>query len=140
MKGIKTLIRLHKLDLDEKRRILSRLEDKRNALEKDIKAGEKTFIEERKMAYQSLEASVTFDAYKKAYKKRMIALAHQLMETSKLVHEAAEKVHAAFQELKKYEIARDQQLEKKHKEVEMTEQKDSDELAMVAHTRRHDLN
>lgn len=131
MKGIKTLIRLHKLDLDEKRRLLAQFEAKQIELEEHIKHLAVVFEQEKKAAALSVMSAITFEVFTKAHKEKVANANKQLFAVKKQVDEMLDQVRDAFQTLKKYEIALDQSKRKKAEEAKLEEQKNNDEKAIT---------
>ncbi|MGE0251449.1 MAG: flagellar FliJ family protein [Dongiaceae bacterium] len=136
MKKIGTLIRLHKLELDEKRRRLRGLEEELAALKAARKNLDIELKNEQKTAGSDVSYSVTYAGYAKRFMQRREELEAALEVKAVEVDVAAEFVREAFQELKKYEITAGRQKAKAKKERETIEQNELDEAAGDKHQRK----
>ena len=136
MKGLPSLVRLHRWQLEEERKILARLLAARHELESQIKTVRSDVARERKNATENLEWSFAFPPYADAAQFRVEQINKKIDELDGSIGEAEERVSAAFKELKKYETALENQLERERREVERKEQIVLDEIALNAHRRK----
>lgn len=136
MKGLPSLVRLHRWQLEEERKILARLLAARHELESQIKTVRSDVARERKNATENLEWSFAFPPYADAAQFRVEQINKKIDELDGSIGEAEERVSAAFKELKKYETALENQLERERLEVERKEQIVLDEIALNAHRRK----
>lgn len=105
---IKTLIRLSKLTLDEKRKIVVTIETEIARVEKE-KATLLARLEAEKQHAQNVsEGGLTLGAFIKATFKKRDQLDHQLSELAKVLEAAQDELRLAFEELKRFEIAKEQ--------------------------------
>ncbi len=136
MKGLPSLVRLHRWQLEEERKILARLLAARHELESQIKTVRSGVARERKNATENLEWSFAFPPYADAAQFRVEQINKKIDELDGSIGEAEERVSAAFKELKKYETALENQLERERLEAERKEQIVLDEIALNAHRRK----
>jgi flagellar export protein FliJ len=136
MKGLPSLVRLHRWQLEEERKVLARLLAARHELESQIKTVRSDVARERKNATENLEWSFAFPPYADAAQFRVEQINKKIDELDGSIGEAEERVSAAFKELKKYETALENQLERERLEAERKEQIVLDEIALNAHRRK----
>lgn len=136
MKKIKSLIRLHKFELDEKRRALRALEE---AMGKMLQARinlDHELVAEQKTAAQSLELGFTYSGYAKKFIARREKLEEEMANLKVEIEKAEIIVGMAYQELKKYEITDARQEAAEKLERDRKEQAELDESGLVAHHRK----
>jgi flagellar FliJ protein len=136
MKGLPSLIRLHRLQLEEERKVLARLLGMRHEFQRQIQTVRADVARERKSATTSLEWSFAFPPYADAAQFRVEQINKKIDELDVGIGEAEERVSAAFKELKKYETALENQLERERIEAERKDQIVLDEIALNVHRRK----
>lgn len=138
MKGLDSLIRLHRWQLDEKRRLLVELERLSQRLAAKIRELEVEIKNEQQVAGSSTEAAMTYGDYARAAIGRRGKLEASLAELESQRVVAKEEVAEAYRELKKYELvkARNQRLANKRRQ--RLEQQVLDEVALNQFRRRND--
>jgi len=136
MSVIDKLIRFYKFDLDEKRRYLRELEDQEARIETAIDTIDQEVEAEQAFSRGEANFAPYFGGYVARTKSRRGELACDLAEAREVVEEAKEIVVQAFEELKKYEIRKDQQEQRANLENERQDQVDLDEIALTSHRRR----
>jgi flagellar FliJ protein len=107
MKGLPTLIRVRQWELEEKRRKLADLEGLAAQLEEAVARLDDEVRMEQGVASASQEVSFAYAPYAQAAIERRRTLKASLEDVRLQIEAAAEEVTAAFQELKKYEVAQD---------------------------------
>ncbi len=136
MKGLRTLIRLRKQDLDELRRDMAALEGRRAALIARREMLDREFAEEQRFVAETPNMAFAYGAYA----QRVIAERADIAERKRALEDdiaaLGERVAEAYAELKKYEIAMSQRLRRQRAEAARREQRDLDELGLVMHRRR----
>ena len=136
MKGLRTLIRLRKQDLDELRREMATLEGRRAALIGRRKMLDRELAEEQRFVAETPNMAFAYGAYA----QRVIAERADIAERKRALEDdiaaLGERVAEAYAELKKYEIAMSQRLRRQRAEAARREQRDLDELGLVMHRRR----
>lgn len=135
-KGLKTLIRLEKLKLDNERRQLAILETQRDKMYKQGDDFEREYAAEQKVAAESIDNRLTFEAYQKRHHQRMSDLQQAIITKQAEIEEKAELVQIAFQELKKLEIAQANRIAAEEKERALKEQNEADEKATQKYIRK----
>ncbi len=137
LKKIGTLIRLYKLDLDEKRRALRGLEEKLQQLKDKKTRLEQELLAEQKAASESPVASFTYSGYAEKFKKRRAQLEEETADVKIEIEKAEIMVQIAFQELKKYEITAERQEKREKYEAGVKEQIELDEAGLTAFERKN---
>ncbi len=135
MKGLESLIKLHKFELDQKRRLLKELETVQANIAGAIDALEVQIINEQKSALSS-EVGYAYGAFAGASIKRRETLQQSLADSAREVEAARDVVTESFGELKKYEITtagRDRAVEK---DENRRERIFMDELGITIHSRK----
>lgn len=136
MKTLASLVRLHRLRLDERRKILSELEGQRDGLVRRQVGLEKEFVSEKQAAQASLDASTTFQAYLAAFENRRDRLAVDLVEAGKRIEAAHDAVTESFRDMKKYETVMANRKERARKEMERRQVIEQDEIGLQIFRRR----
>ena len=137
MKRLKTLIKLHRRRLDEKRVRRLALEDERAALVAIADGLERELEAERRTAAESLEARYTFEAYGERMTARKQAVADDIATFDDALAKADSEIAAAFQELKRYEISRDARETRARNALARRERMQLDEIGANQHRRVH---
>jgi flagellar export protein FliJ len=137
VKGLRTLIRLRKQDLDELRRDMATLEGRRAALIARREMLDREFAEEQRFVAETPNMAFAYGAYAQRViaEREDIAARKQALEADMAA--LGERVAEAFAELKKYEIAMNQRLQRQRAEAARREQRDLDELGLNMHRRRN---
>lgn len=136
MKGLDTLIRLHRLRLDEAHKVLARLDRKRVAILEDMGRLDEELVNERSAAEGSFEGTLAFGSFAIAVRDRKQAMREVLTELDGQIRAAAEKVTAAYRELKKYELTAERRQAEAKREADRLEQGEFDEVGLTIHRRR----
>ena len=136
MRGIDTLIRLHRQHLDAKRVYRTNLDAQRIGLEQRDLAMRQEMADERKIAAESLEARQTLDAYAERMTDSLKALAAEIIEIDAEVERINEEIAEAFQTLKGYELTRDARLKKLADEQARRDRTELDAIGAVQHRRK----
>ena len=137
MKKIDTLIRLHKFELDEKRRALQELETHMMRIIEARQRLDQELIEEQNTASQALELGMTYAGYAQKFIARRAKLEEDIANMRVEVEKAEIIVQMAFQELKKYEITAERQAAAEKYESDRREQSELDEAGITRHHRKN---
>jgi flagellar protein FliJ len=136
MSTLDSLIRLHRWQLDERRRQLADLEaladklrDEQTRLSTEQKA-------EQSVASASPEAATAYGAYARRLVDRRRKLAESLASVEQQIVQARDALSEAYREVKRYEIAAATRATQHGKRVARREQTTLDEVAAESH-RRH---
>lgn len=136
-KTLANLIRLHKYNVDEKRRVLGVLYGELNDLEKKLNDLHAQLVEEQRISQSSDQQQAMF-AYGRFHQRAMLIrdeLVEAIRAKEEEVEAAREEVNEAYQELKVYEQAEKNRLEKEEKERLRKENIEMDEIAMNLYRR-----
>ena len=135
MTGLKSLIRLHKWELEEERKALARLLAMRQGIVNQIQRIRDDMAHERRNA-NNLHWFFAYPPYAEAMNHRIEVLNASLFELDDQIAEAEERVSAAFKEKRKFEIALENQLELERQAEERRDQAALDEIALNAFRRK----
>ena len=102
MKGLDTLIRLHRQHLDVKRVYRTTIETHRVELEQRCHKIRQEMKDERKTAAESLEARLTLSAYAERMTELLRALAAEMIDSDVEIARLNDEIAEAFQTLKSY--------------------------------------
>ncbi len=130
MKGLPTLIRMHRWELEEKRRQLADREELRDGFSRELARLEEQLIENQKVAAYDPEVAATYGAYALQVIEQRHVLGQSILEAQVVVDEAADIVHQAFQEVKKYETAQERVEARLLKEEMRREQIELDDIGL----------
>ena len=130
------LVRLKEFELDEKRRdagsILSeinRLTEKKQSLDVSLK-------QEQDISSSSIEALGQYSNFASRVKKELNIVDGAIAEVEKAYLEASRLVNAAYQEVRKAEIIRDEAVKKEIEKQRRDQQMEMDEVAQNIHRRK----
>lgn len=136
-KSLKTLIRLGKWTVDEKRRVLAALYEREDRLVAAIDAMDRQFLAERATAAADpLGAGITFPPYAQHYRRRREEALRQLEGLRREIEVARDDLAESYRTLKTYEIASKQRIARERAEAEHKEQLVLDEIGQTLHRRR----
>jgi flagellar export protein FliJ len=135
MKGLPTLIRLRRQELDEKRRSLNDLEQGENLLAHRIQSLDEEVKHEQEFAGGSEEVRFAYENFAAAAKVRREGLVDALTAQRVLVEEAREEVSEAFREFKKLDIAEQNNRRRAEEESERRDRIAADEIGLEIHRR-----
>ena len=136
MRNRESLIRLHKFQVDEKRRKVAELElmlGEFRQRERDLEA--QVEAEQRKAGISDV-AHFAYPMFAKSVLRRRETILESIEGIERQLDTAKEELADAFRELKKYELLDDNRKRKIRKEAMRTEQNALDEIALTIH-RRH---
>lgn len=105
MSALDSLIRLHRWQLDERRRDLATLEDLAAKLREERRKLDLEDERERAVASASPEAAFAYAGYAKRLIERRRRLEQSEAETAEQIARAREALALAYQDVKRYEIA-----------------------------------
>jgi len=129
VKGLKTLIRLHKSEVDERRRRLTELQSMAEGLEEERRRFEEQVLEEQRVASLSLETSLTYAAFARQVIDRREQYAAAKREVERRIALAEAAVTEAFQELKRFELAEEDRVRREQARLKHAEALMLDEVA-----------
>lgn len=135
MTAFKSLTRVHTWILTEKRQRLAGIEELVAKMRDDLRRLEEDLNSENRAAGASSEGTVAFPAFVAAALERRRRLRQTIAELEEAVEAARAEVHAAFEEMKKYEHARDLEAQQARDERARREQVELDELGTALYRR-----
>ena len=136
MNVIEKLIRFHKFDLDEKRRNLRDLEEKEASVQQAIDNLDEEIQVEQSFSRGQSDFAPYYGGYASRTKSRRETLEAELAQAHQKVETSREEVIQAFEDVKRYEITKDQQDHCEYLETERQSQIELDEVALTAHQRK----
>jgi len=134
--SLKTIIRLQKLQLDEKRRVLAELQNLGDRLKAEIERLKEEIVREQATAREDFAVSYTYANFAQAALERGRRLGESLAQVEVQISVATDQMAEAYQELKRFELAEEERLKR---EKEKQKRKDAimlDETALVGFRRR----
>ncbi|NQV20434.1 MAG: flagellar FliJ family protein [Rhodospirillales bacterium] len=135
MKGLPTLIRLRRQELDEKRRTLVEIEQREAFIERDIEALDDEVTGERAFVGSAEDVRFAYENFALAARTRRENLVGALAEVRVELEDVREEVAEAFREYKKYDIAEENDQRRQQDERDRLERIDSDEIGTEIHRR-----
>jgi flagellar biosynthesis chaperone FliJ len=136
MKGLDSLIRVHKWKLDEKRRELVDFENLRASFVKQLRSLEEQHQQEQTVAGDDPEIGFSFANYAAVAQQQQENIQASIDEVDAKITVLNDEVTACFQELKKYQVALEAREIKAKYERNRIEQMRLDELAIDLHRRK----
>lgn len=133
MRNRESLIRLHKFQVDEKRRKVAELElmlSEFRQRERDLEA--QVEAEQRKAGISDV-AHFAYPMFAKSVIRRRENILESIEGIEVQLEVAKEELSAAFRELKKYELLEDSRKRKVRKAAMRVEQAELDEIALSIH-------
>lgn len=135
MSSLDGLIRLHRWQLDEKRRALAELQALAERLRSELTRLDVEVTAEQAAA-QAEEVAFSYAAYADAARGRRLRLTQSIAQVETRIAESTEEIAAAFQELKRYELAQ----QERERRVKVKERRRAttrlDEIASTRFLRR----
>lgn len=130
MKSLKTLIRIQKRELDELRREMVVLQDKRDGYIARVHALSDQLKEEIKLAAEMADMRGFFGDFSKTIKQKQQELAARILMVEQEMRQLSDKILVKFADLKKYEISLDRFKEREKKKQSDREQRELDEVGI----------
>ena len=137
MSALNSLVRVHSWALDEKRQKLAELDGMADKLRADLLALEQELAQEQTAASGSAEGSIAFPAFVAAALERRKRLRDSIANIELACGAARDEVNQAYQEVKKFELARDNQIAEEREEAARREQTSMDEMGVDMHRRNN---
>lgn len=136
MTDFNALIRLHRWRLEEKQRALAELRSLEEQLRAEANRLEEEIKAEQEAARDTLDGSMAYAGYARNAIVRRGRIARSIADVERRIAGANEEMAAAFQELKRYELAQEDRERRRQREIKRKEEAALDETAAVMHTRR----
>ena len=136
MTALGSLVRVHTWALNEKQQTLAGLEELAERIRKDLEGLEAEMLQEQSAATGSIEGTIAFPAFVAAALERRKKLRVSIANLDLGIEAAREEVREAYQEVKKYELARDNHQRREQDRIALRERNALDELGANLHRRR----
>jgi flagellar export protein FliJ len=134
---MKTLIRLSKFDVDEKRRVLTALQNREDEILAEIDHAEHRLKEEQKIAAaDSTGVGYLYGAYHRAWRSQRDNQDMQLLTVRAQIEGAREELAEAYRQLKTYEVTQANRQRREREEEDRKEQNFLDEVGLTQFRRR----
>ena len=138
MADLKPLIRLHKHELDEKRRVLGELYAALAALERQRRELEESFAREKAAVEADGDVHFTFAQYADSVRAQKAALEQKEADLAVQIEIAKESLMETFSELKKYEMTQAERERLEEEERRFKEDQQMDAIGIEGFRRRKD--
>ncbi|MFT5439166.1 MAG: flagellar FliJ protein [Alphaproteobacteria bacterium] len=135
MKGLKTLIRINKLKLEDQQRQLAELEGTSGVFRSQIAAMEESMRRESELADQNPDAAHTVGGFVQSTLARRGTLQASLAEIEKQVTLLRDAVATAFREIKRFELIMERREDAARRKAGRQERKVEDETALAVFRR-----
>ncbi len=136
MTALGSLVRVHSWALNEKRQKLAGLEELADKMHQDLEQLAADLNSEQRAAAGSMEGTIAFPAFVAAALERRKKLRESIADLGLAIDAARGEVREAFQEVKKYELARDNHERREREKIARREQRELDELGANMHQRK----
>ena len=136
MNGITNLIRIHKWQLDEKRRAIADMEHLLAGFQEQLAKLDREQEMELRVAGQNEETRFAYANYAKAAGVRRENLVASITDAEQRIAEAQEEVAEIYQDLKKYEISEETRLRLLQEQQKKRLQQEMDALSIDMHRRK----
>lgn len=136
MSSLKTIIRLHKWQLDEKRRALAELQNLADRLKAELERLREEVASEQETARANPDFAFNYANYAQAALERGRRLTQSLGQVDVQIAVATDQMAEAFQELKRYELAEEERLKREKEKQKRKDANMLDETALVGFRRR----
>lgn len=138
MSSFKTLIRVQKWQLDEKRRALTELQTLEDRLRSEIDRLAEEMRAEQDTARNDFNASFTYAAFARGAMERRRRIDESIQQVQEQIVAATEQVAEAYQDLKRYELAEEERLKREREKQKHKEELMMDETALIGFRRRQE--
>lgn len=136
MKGLPALIRLHRWQLDGKRRELADLEQLEDQLMAEAQRLEDEVAAEQDYAKSSEAGSFAYGGFALGVIERRKRIQASIDDIRQQIEAKREEVADAYRELKRYEITLAERQKREKLETERRAQAALDEISLIQHERR----
>ena len=130
------LVRLKEFELDEKRRDAGSILAEINRLTEQKQGLDVSLKHEQDISSSSIEALEQYSKFALRAKKEREIVDDAIAEVEKAYLEASRLVNAAYQEVRRAEIIRDEAVKKEAEKVRREQQMEMDEVAQNIHRRK----
>ena len=134
--SLKSLIKMYKHELDEKRQKLAKLYDVLDVLKDEQTNIENKFDIEKKILSESGDISFTFADYVEVIRRKLFDNAKKQENMEEAIEEAKDSMMDTFSELKKYEQTQKSREEREAEELKKKESLELDEIGIDGFRRK----
>ena len=136
MADLTVLIRLHKHELDEKRRALGELYTAMAELERERRDLDRAFEREKQAVDVTGDIHFTFAKYIERVRRQQEDIARRVAELEAQIITAKDSLMETFSELKKYEMTQEERLRLEEQERAVKESREMDEIGIEGFRRK----
>lgn len=136
MKSLNTLIKIKQRELDALRRQLVEQEQALDILIKESKRLAEELERERDMAAQMPEMSIFYGKFAEGIEEKQEEIRKKSREINRVIRQIQEQITAAFTELKRFEITKENRLAAEEEEKNKQEQARLDEIGIQQFIRK----
>ena len=136
MKGIATLIRLHKLKLTDQQRKLAALQAVANGFIAEIETLEQKNRDEAAALGENSETAHMLGGFIQASIGRRRTLEGSLVDIERDIGVIRQDINVAFRELKRYELIEERRADESRRALQKRERRVEDELGMSMHRQK----
>jgi len=136
MRAYATLIKLHKARLDDKRRKLADIQRVIDQMWRDVHRLEAELEAELKISTADPKIGVMYPQYAIGNKAKREAITASIRELERQADYARAEVNAAYQEVRKYELAKEAKQKKIDAELDRKDRILMDEMGLELHRRK----
>lgn len=133
MKSRESLIRLHRFQVDEKRRQVADIESMLEDFQRKERDLEAQVVQEQEKAGISDVAHYAYPMFAKSMRARRDNMIESMSELSRQLEQAREELADAYRELKKYELVEQSRQRRAKREAARIEQNVLDEVSLNMH-------
>lgn len=138
MADLSVLIRLHKHELDEKRRALAELHGAMAELERRRRDLERTFEAEKEAIKVSGDVHFSFAQYAETVRQQQLDLTEEEQALERHIEKAKDSLMDTFSELKKYEMTQEERERLEAEEILIRENRAMDAIGLENFRRKTD--
>jgi len=135
-KSLKTLIRLAKWEVDQKRRALLALQGREDELIAHMRAAEEQLLREQAVAAADGEAGFLYGAYAGAWLQQRAQMEDLLAELRRQIEAARDDLSEAFRQHKTLEVTQANRDKRAREEADRKEQNFLDDVGLEMHRRK----
>ena len=137
MRSLNTLIRLQQRELEQLRRRLAALQERRDALTRQDELLVQALQDELALAASMPTVAHFFSNFSAHTDRQRQSLAKEMAKMDRTIEQVKQQVMDVFAELKKYEIALEQHQKRLKEQQARREQQQMDEIAAYRHRNAH---
>ena len=136
-KGLKTLIRLSKFNVDEKRRLLTALQAREDQILEEIERSKQQLKDEQRIAAEdSTGVGFLYGAYHRAWMGKRDEQDRALAAVRHQIEGARDELAEAYRQQKTYEVTQAAREKREQEEADRKEQIFLDEVGATTHRRK----